>query len=110
MRTIKNQVETRIIETYGDEKGWDILDKGEWTDYLDVAECRGIISDNFANEIFQQRFAIQTEDNAFKTKKEKLNWMTYIVMQSGKKAIPLTQSDLNRLELINSHLSQFEEE
>lgn len=110
VRTIKNQVETRIIETYGDEKGWDILDNGEWTDYLDVAECRGIISDNFSNEIFQERFAIQTEDNAFKTKKEKLNWMTYIVVQSGKKAIPLTQSDLNRLELISSHLSQFEEE
>lgn len=102
----KRNVETRIIQTYGEEQGWDIIDNGDWIEYLDIAECKGIISNNFAHEVFQQRFAINVGDG-FKNKGDKLKWMTYIVITSGKKAIPLTQSDLNRLELISSHLSQF---
>ena len=44
---------------------------------------------------------------AFKSKKDKLYWMSMISEPKGKKSSALTRSDLNRLELINTHLANF---
>ena len=61
---------------------------------------------NFSYQEFEEVFAINI-GLAFKSKKDKLNWMSMISEPKGKKASALTRSDLNRLELINTHLANF---
>lgn len=101
---LKNTVEGRIIKTYSDNDDFDLTEY-DWRDYVDVSEYKEIISKNFSYQQFEEAFAINT-GTAFRTKTDKIAWMFYI-MDAKKKASALTRSDINRLELINSHLQQF---
>ena len=57
---------------------------------------------------FARAFSINVGD-AFKTKKEKLAWISKIDQPKGKKPAALTRNDINKLWLINDHLSNFVE-
>ena len=102
---LKNAVEGRIIKEYGDSDDFD-MSEYDWRDYLEISEYREVIDKNFSYQEFEEVFAINI-GLAFKSKKDKLNWMTLISEPKGKKSSALTRSDLNRLELINSHLTNF---
>ena len=102
---LKNAIEGRIIKEYGDNDDFD-LSEYDWRDYLEVSEYREVIDKNFSHQEFEEVFAINI-GLAFKSKKDKLNWMTLISEPKGKKSSALTRSDLNRLELINTHLANF---
>lgn len=102
---LKNSVEGRIIKEYGDNDDFD-LSEYDWRDYLEISEYRDVIDKNFSYQEFEEVFAINI-GLAFKSKKDKLNWMTLISEPKGKKSSALTRSDLNRLELINTHLANF---
>jgi hypothetical protein len=80
----------------------------DWIEHIKVNEFREIIENNFTNEKFNEVFSINIGQGV-KTKKEQLAWMTYIIDAKGKKATALTRQDINRLDLINGHLAQFEE-
>lgn len=102
---LKNTVEGRIIKEYGDSDDFD-MSEYDWRDYLEISEYREVIDKNFSYQEFEEVFAINI-GLAFKSKKDKLNWMTLISEPKGKKSSALTRSDLNRLELINTHLTNF---
>lgn len=102
---LKNAVEGRIIKEYGDSDDFD-MSEYDWRDYLEISEYREVIDKNFSYQEFEEVFAINI-GLAFKSKKDKLNWMTLISEPKGKKSSALTRSDLNRLELINTHLTNF---
>ena len=102
---LKNAVEGRIIKEYGDSDDFD-MSEYDWRDYLEISEYREVIDKNFSYQEFEEVFAINI-GLAFKSKKDKLNWMTLISEPKGKKSSALTRSDLNRLELINTHLANF---
>ena len=102
---LKNAVEGRIIKEYGDNDDFN-MSEYDWRDYLEVSEYRDVIEKNFSYQEFEEVFAINI-GLAFKSKKDKLGWMTLISEPKGKKSSALTRSDLNRLELINTHLANF---
>ncbi len=102
---LKNGVEGRIIKEFGDNDDFDLTEY-DWRDYLEVSEYREVIEKNFSYQEFEEVFAINI-GLAFKSKKDKLNWMSMISEPKGKKSSALTRSDLNRLELINSHLANY---
>ncbi len=102
---LKNAVEGRIIKEYGDNEDFNMSDY-DWRDYLEVSEYRDVIEKNFSYKEFEEVFAINI-GLAFKSKKDKLYWMSMISEPKGKKSSALTRSDLNRLELINSYLANF---
>lgn len=102
---LKNAVEGRIIKEYGDNDDFN-MSEYDWRDYLEVSEYRDVIEKNFSYQEFEEVFAINI-GLAFKSKKDKLGWMALISEPKGKKSSALTRSDLNRLELINTHLANF---
>ena len=102
---IKNEVENRIIKSDGDREDFDLMEY-DWRDYLEVSDYKDIISKNFSYPEFEEVFSINI-GLPFKSKTEKLAWLSLISEGKGKKASALTRSDINRLELINSHLAQF---
>lgn len=102
---IKNEVENRIIKSDGDREDFDLMEY-DWRDYLEVSDYKDIISKNFSYPEFEEVFSINI-GLPFKSKTEKLAWLNLIPEGKGKKASALTRSDINRLELINSHLAQF---
>ena len=102
---IKNEVENRIIKSDGDREDFDLMEY-DWRDYLEVSDYKDIISKNFSYPEFEEVFSINI-GLPFKSKTEKLAWLNLIPEGKGKKASALTRSDVNRLELINSHLAQF---
>jgi hypothetical protein len=104
---IKHEVEGRILDEYGESPNFNMGDY-DWIEHIKVNEFREIIENNFTNEKFNEVFSINIGQGV-KTKKEQLAWMTYIIDAKGKKAAALTRQDINRLDLINGHLAQFEE-
>lgn len=102
---LKNAVEGRIIQIYGDNDDFDLLSY-DWKDYIEVQEYKEVISKNFSYPAFEETFAINL-GLSFKSKKDKLAWMSMILEPKGKKSTPMTRSDLNRLELINTHLAKY---
>ncbi len=102
---LRNTVEGRIIKEYGDNDDFD-MSEYDWKDYLEISEYREVIDKNFSYHEFEEVFAINI-GLAFKSKKDKLGWMSLISEPKGKKSSALTRSDLNRLELINTHLANF---
>ena len=73
-----------------------------------MSDLKAIIEKNFTDENFASAFSINLGD-AFKTKKEKLAWLSKIDQPKGKKPVALTRNDINKLWLINDHLSNFVE-
>ena len=102
---LKNEVEGRIIKTYGDNDDFEMSDY-DWKDYVDIPEYKAVIEKNFSYKEFEEAFAINL-GLSFKTKKDKLSWLSMITEPRNKKKSALTRSDLNRLELINNHLQQY---
>ena len=79
----------------------------DWRDYMEVSEYKEVIDKNFSYKEFEEVFAINIGLPSFRTKKDKLSWMSLITEPKGKKTSALTRSDLNRLELINQHLTNY---
>lgn len=102
---LKNTVEGRIIKEFGDNEDFEMSDY-DWKDYIEIPEYKEVVEKNFNHSEFEEVFAINT-GLPFKSKKEKLGWFSLISEPKGKKISALTQSDLNRLELINRHLASF---
>lgn len=105
---LKNTVEGRIIKEFGDNEDFEMSDF-DWKDYLEIPEYKDIIDKNFIHPGFEEVFAINI-GLAFKSKKDKLSWFSLITEPKGKKVVTFTRSDLNRLELINSHLAAYIDE
>ncbi|MBP5228856.1 MAG: DGQHR domain-containing protein [Bacteroidales bacterium] len=104
---IKNDCEARIIKQIGDNDA-DSLDNYDWKDYLDISDYKSIIEKNFSSPKFSEAFSIQMSiGDTFKTRKEKLSWMTVADSPKGKKQDALTQSDIDKLWVIRDHLAQF---
>ena len=101
----KLECQNKIFSSFGDDDDFD-MDKYDWKDWLEIADYKDIISKNFANEMFANLFAINV-GLAFKTKKDKLAWLTMQEQQKGKKAIAMTRSDINRLWIIRDQLHNF---
>lgn len=97
----KNEIEGRIIKEFGDNDTFNLSDY-DWKDYLEIIDYKDIISKNFSHSVFEDAFAINI-GLAFKSKNDKLAWMA-LITDKKKKNQALTRSDLNRLELINTHL------
>lgn len=105
---LRNSVEGRIIKEFGDAEDFDMNDF-DWKDYIEIPEYKEIIDKNFSHPPFEEVFAINI-GLGFKSKKDKLYWLSLVSEPKGKKVSALTRSDLNQLELINGHLSKFIEE
>lgn len=103
---LKNSVEGRIIKEYGENDNFEMSDY-DWRDYMEVSEYKEVIDKNFSYKEFEDVFAINIGMPSFRTKKDKLSWMSLITEPKGKKTSALTRSDLNRLELINRHLDNY---
>ncbi len=104
---LKNECERKILEQYGDNEGFDPSEH-DWKDWIEVTDYKKIIEKNFSDQRFVEAFAINI-GLPFKTKKEKLAWITMIETKKGKKQTPLTRSDINYLWRIQNHLSNFVE-
>lgn len=101
----KLECQNKIYSAYGDDDDFD-MDNHDWKDWLEITDYKDIISKNFANEEFSTLFSINV-GLAFKTKKDKLAWLSMVEQQKGKKAIAMTRSDLNRLWIIREQLHNF---
>lgn len=104
---LKNECERKILEQYGDNDDFDPSEH-DWKDWIEVSDFKKIIEKNFSEPHFAEAFAINI-GLPFKTKKEKLAWITMIETKKGKKQTPLTRSDINYLWRIQNHLSNFAE-
>lgn len=104
---LKNECERKILEQYGDNEDFDPSEH-DWKDWIEVSDFKKIIEKNFSDQRFVEAFAINI-GLPFKTKKEKLAWITMIETKKGKKQAPLTRSDINYLWRIQNHLSNFVE-
>lgn len=101
---LKNEVEGRLIKLHNGEDDFDLTEE-DWKDYVEVPEFRDIIEKNFSHQQFEEAFAINI-GNSFKSKKDKISWINMVV-ETKKKVSALTRSDLNQLEIINTHLQQY---
>lgn len=103
--SIRHECEGRIIKSIDEHES---IEDYDWKDWLEVSDLKAIIEKNFSDESFASAFSINVGD-AFKTKKEKLAWLSKIDQPKGKKPAALTRNDINKLWLINDHLSNFVE-
>ena len=104
---LKNECERKILEQYGDNDDFDPSEH-DWKDWIEVSDYKKIIEKNFSDQRFVDAFAINI-GLPFKTKKDKLAWITMIETKKGKKQAPLTRSDINYLWRIQNHLSNLVE-
>ena len=102
---LKHDCEGKIYAAYSDNDDFDISDY-DWKDWIDIPEYKAIISQYYSYDIISEVFGIALTDKAT-SKKDKLSWMSLITEPKGKKTSALTRSDLNRLELINQHLTNY---
>ena len=104
---LKNECERKILEQYGDNDDFDPSEH-DWKDWIEVSDYKKIIEKNFSDQRVVDAFAINI-GLPFKTKKDKLAWITMIETKKGKKQAPLTRSDINYLWRIQNHLSNLVE-
>lgn len=102
---VKHECEGRIIREIDENES---IDDYDWKDWLEISDLKGIIEKNYSDEHFMNAFSINLGD-AFKTKKEKLAWLSKVDQPKGKKPTALTRSDIDKLWLIRNHLSDFVE-
>ncbi len=100
---LKNSCEGRIIDQYGDDDNFEMEDY-DWKDFVEFSEYKEIIEKNYSHDEFSHAFGIPLTDKDT-SKKAKLAWFTLIEPTNGKKHAGLTRSDINRLWLIQQHLS-----
>lgn len=104
---IKNECTSRILKEI-DENEVDTLDNYDWKDYLEISDFKQIIDKNYQSEFVNTRFSIDLGDG-FKSKKERLAWLSKIESPKGKKHDALTRNDINKLWLIRDHLANIEQ-
>ena len=106
-KPIKNELEKREKNT---KNAHFVLKKCtfRFRDYkwLEITDYKSIIEKNFSNDVFAETFGIPLSDKAT-SKKEKLSWLSLIEPQKGKKKMPMTKSDVNKLWMILDHLNNF---
>lgn len=102
---LKHEVEGRILKEFQETDGFDMADF-DWRDYLEISDYKDVISKNFSSPEFEEIFAIDL-GLGFKTKRDKMAWLSFLNEPKGKNGLSLTRSEVNRLESINSHLSKF---
>lgn len=105
MFKLKRECEDKIIKEYEDNDSFNLEDY-DWKLWLEISDLKKIIEKNISDPKFSEAFAINV-GLPFKTKKEKLAWISMVEQTKGKKEIPLTRSDLNRLWIIREHLHNF---
>lgn len=103
---LKHDCEGKILDVYGENDDF-VADDYDWKDWIEVSDYKSIIEKNFADDRFAEAFSINIGLPNFKSKKDKLMWLSLIEKQKGKKKVALTKSDVNKLELISSHLTRF---
>lgn len=103
--SVKNDCEGRIIKAIGDNES-DSPDNYDWKDWLEISDYRGIIDKNYNNPQFSTTFSIDIGEN-FKTKKEKLAWLSIVDVPKGKKYDALTRADINKLWLVRDQLAHY---
>ena len=102
---LRHDVEGRILKEFQETEGFDMADF-DWRDYLEISDYKEVISKNFSSPDFEEVFAIDL-GIGFKSKRDKMAWLSFLNEPKGKNGLNLTRSDVNRLESINSHLSKF---
>ena len=105
---LKHVCEGKIYDEYEDGKDNEdyLPEEQDWKDWIEIIDLKKIIEKEYSNEIFEKVFSINV-GLAFKTKKEKLAWISMVEPSKGKKQAPMTRSDVNRLWMIQRHLSNF---
>lgn len=101
----KHDCEGKIIKAYKDNPDFNLEDY-DWKEWLEITDYKSIIEKNFSNDVFAETFGIPLSDKAT-SKKEKLSWLSLIEPQKGKKKMPMTKSDVNKLWMILDHLNNF---
>ena len=102
---LKLECQGRIMKAHSDDDDYDV-ESEDWRDWLEVADYKKKIEDNFTVPEFEEAFAINL-GGAFRSRKDKLAWMAMIDEPKGKKKSAITKSDLNKLWIIHNHLAQF---
>ena len=104
---LKNECEGRIIRAIADNEN-DSVDNYDWKDWMEISDYKDLIDKYFTSYTeFADTFSINIGGESFKTKKEKLAWISIIDIPKGKKHDSLTNADINKLWLIRDHLAQF---
>lgn len=106
--SIKNDCTTRMLKEI-DENEVDSLDSYDWKDYLETSDFKQIIDKYYQTDFISNMFSIDIGDG-FKTKKEKLAWLSKIDSPKGKKHDALTRNDINKLWLIRDQLANYSEQ
>lgn len=101
---LKLECQQRIMKAH-DEEDFDI-ESEDWRDWIEVPEYKKKIEDNFSAPEFEEAFAINLGNN-FKSRKDKLAWMSMIEEPKGRKKSAITKSDLQKLWMVREHLRQF---
>lgn len=102
---LKLACQGRIMSAHADDDDFDV-ESEDWKDWVEVPEFKKKIEENFNVPEFEESFAIDL-GGAFKSRKDKLAWMTMIEDVKGKKKSAITKSDLGRLFIIQKHLAQY---
>lgn len=100
---IKHECEGRILKA---QEGDEDIDFSDWKDWIEISEYKKKIEENFNVPEFEEAFAIDL-GVAFKTRKDKLAWMSMIEESKGKKKPTITKAELQHLWIIRDHLAQF---
>ena len=102
---LKLECQRRIMNAHADDQDYDV-ESEDWRDWIEIADYKKKIEDNFSIPEFEEAFAINL-GGAFKSRKDKLAWMAMIEEPKGKKKAVITKSDLSKLWIIRDHLAQF---
>lgn len=102
---LKNECQSRMIKDLEDTENFSIEDY-DWKDWLDINDFKKIVDKHFTQGDFAQIFTLPSNENVSK-RNEKLAWMGTISKSKGKKAILMTQADVEKLEFISMYLNSF---
>lgn len=102
---LKNACEGKIIAENEDNEDFD-LSASDWKEWIEVSEFKEQIEKYYSFEPFEQAFGISITGKE-KSRKDKLAWFSLIEPSKGRKKVPLTQNDVNKLWLIHEHLMNY---
>lgn len=105
MFKLKRECEDRIIKENEDNEDFNLEDH-DWKEWIEIADLKKIIESEFSSSCFTEAFAINI-GLSFKTKKDKLAWISLIEQSKGKKIVTMTRSDINHLWIIRDHLANY---
>lgn len=103
---LKLTCQNRILTEHSGDEDFDV-ESVNWEDWIKISEYKKKIEDNFSEPEIEEAFAINLGINPFKSRKEKLAWMSMI--DETKDKVAITKSDLSLLWMIRDHLAKFVE-